>query len=1508
MRFVRNSLALALVCLALLSGCEGLSVDTVKRVAADVAGSGDTGTAAEDTADDVADTAADSAVDTAPDTAADTTSDTGGAAANGCGGAEPLAYRGAAASPGDACGLCGDGELFCSGTSGLSCAGASLPNACGGCGLVEGEIGTACGLCGDGVWACGAGQAECVGDRPWNACAGCAPLAEEPGTECLLVGGATGLVVCVGRESSVCASLGTNACGGQGELALPAGVTGVLARPGVRYEVGCVRGVLVCNGEELEALPIEGENGCGGCEPLAGTPGGACGACGGVWTCDVDGGVRCVGGAANACGGCAALTSEPGLQCDAGGNAGITICISLEETACVVPGSTNACGGLGSLTGAALGATCGPCSDGVVVCDAADPRRRSTLCETVSSSANACGGCGLLDGIPGSACGTCGLGLLACNATDDGLDCTGNPGASALNACGGCSTLAAAPGDLCGRCGLWGCDPEVVGRLRCDEPAAGCASVAVCGNAAVESGEACDDGNSVTEECLYGERTCSICDATCQTAAGRASFCGDGALDLVEVCDEGGANGTGACAISCDCSAGYHVELGACVSDTRSCSITNGTGSESWTGSAYGSCTVSSCNATYHLESGACVSDTRSCTLANATAATQAWTGSAYGTCTATACASTYHVESGACVSDTRSCVLANGTGTQTWSGAAYGTCTPVSCNASYHIESGACVSDTRSCSSANATVATQTWNSGTSSYGTCTATACAATYHVESGACVSDTRSCTLANATTATQTWNSVTSSYGSCTATACASSYHLESGACVSDTRSCSIGNGTGSQSWTGSAYGTCTATACDIGYHTESGTCVSDTRSCSASNATAATESWTGTGYGVCIISACSAGYALVANSCVGGCGNGVIGSGETCDDGNSVTEVCNYGELACRVCDATCQFVSGVTAYCSDGLLHPTEFCDDGNNNDADACNNSCACGAGFHAEGGVCTTNQRVCIINNRTGAETWNVITGTYGSCIAPVCGDGHLIDLGSIGFPVGARVVISDTLWGSSDDLAGGCGANSGAEDVVVFVAPTTGDYVARTAFLGTIADTSVRILSDCGAAESQIACGAEGAAVGDWRGEVAFSAIAGLTYYLLVEAERGTEAPYVLEVSSVPVVTAATARYLTATNVAFSIAGVDVDQDVASIDVYAVATTGGVLPPTAERSLVATFVRSGLSYNPTAGFSTNLELTSALGSTVTSVELVAVDAAGNKSAPFAIAAPLYTAPTAVASGATCDPTQQLTVCTAPQDCTRQSNAIYICAAARAPSLASATVTRVDLTTASVRLTGFDTNADVNRFRAEFYTATFGRLGQIEGNLSATLLGQANYDVTFPLTGVNNFPTATQIRFVAIDQRGLVSNQLAAPLAGFADRTAGQLCDPSGIANRCATGLSCQPKQDGGNACIAPAEPVITGFAASIAEPGLAVFGPVSGFDADGGLTTLVVEWSLSGGGIIRQEYPISGFSFLVSGIYSFVGVAPISVSFTVVDALGNRVSATVPALADTGAPAVP
>ena len=55
-----------------------------------------------------------------------------------------------------------------------------------------------------------------------------------------------------------------------------------------------------------------------------------------------------------------------------------------------------------------------------------------------------------------------------------------------------------------------------------------------------------------------------------------------------------------------------------------------------------------------------------------------------------------------------------------------------------------------------------------------------------------------------------------------------------------------------------------------------------------------------------------------------CGNGVVESGEACDDENTVTEACAYGEEACQVCDANCELVDGETGFCGDNITNVDE--------------------------------------------------------------------------------------------------------------------------------------------------------------------------------------------------------------------------------------------------------------------------------------------------------------------------------------------------------------------------------------------------------------------------------------------------------------------------------------------------------------------------------------------------------------------------------------------------------
>ena len=112
-----------------------------------------------------------------------------------------------------------------------------------------------------------------------------------------------------------------------------------------------------------------------------------------------------------------------------------------------------------------------------------------------------------------------------------------------------------------------------------------------------------------------------------------------------------------------------------------------------------------------------------------------------------------------------------------------------------------------------------------------------------------------------------------------------------------------------------------------------------------------------------------------------CGNGVVESDEFCDDGNSVTELCDYGEPSCVVCAADCTEQAGETHLCGDGVIHESEQCDDGNENDTDGCRNTClnaTCGDGVvHA--GV-----EACDDGNRTDTDACR------NTCVNAVCGDG--------------------------------------------------------------------------------------------------------------------------------------------------------------------------------------------------------------------------------------------------------------------------------------------------------------------------------------------------------------------------------------------------------------------------------------------------------------------------------------------------------------------------------------
>ena len=72
-----------------------------------------------------------------------------------------------------------------------------------------------------------------------------------------------------------------------------------------------------------------------------------------------------------------------------------------------------------------------------------------------------------------------------------------------------------------------------------------------------------------------------------------------------------------------------------------------------------------------------------------------------------------------------------------------------------------------------------------------------------------------------------------------------------------------------------------------------------------------------------------------------CGNGIVESGEECDDGNRINDSCDYNAGSCTICNSNCKLVAGTEQYCGNGVC---EYSYESSSNCAQDCGTICPSG------------------------------------------------------------------------------------------------------------------------------------------------------------------------------------------------------------------------------------------------------------------------------------------------------------------------------------------------------------------------------------------------------------------------------------------------------------------------------------------------------------------------------------------------------------------------------------
>jgi cysteine-rich repeat protein len=285
---------------------------------------------------------------------------------------------------------------------------------------------------------------------------------------------------------------------------------------------------------------------------------------------------------------------------------------------------------------------------------------------------------------------------------------------------------------------------------------------------------------------------------------------------------------------------------------------------------------------------------------------------------------------------------------------------------------------------------------------------------------------------------------------------------------------------------------------------------------------------------------------------GDCGNGVLEAGEECDDGNTID-----GDG----CDANCMREGAV---CGNGVLETGEECDDGNLDDGDGCDSSCMiegavcgdgvvegseeCDDGNTVNGDGCSSNCMIevvpgCgndVIDPGEECDDGNTDAGDGCSptCRNEVCGNGILdpgeecddgntddgdgcdsscvIEAVTTCQPAGTiscgQTKSYDTAQAGSTNVLNGYSCvswnESGREYAYIFDAPADSNIVVELS--GMNSDLDIFVIEQTGGVCDIGNC----VAYGNTSAE--FLAMAGSTYYFVVDGYNGAQGPFSITVT--------------------------------------------------------------------------------------------------------------------------------------------------------------------------------------------------------------------------------------------------------------------------------------------------------------------------------------------------------------------------------------------------------